>query len=139
LARQISVFLENKPGRISHITGLLARAGINFRASTIADSGTFGIFKIITDNNEQAYRVLKEAGCMLASQEVVIVEIPDKVGAFHRIARLLEKNTINIEDVYCILISRAEKAALVLKVSDPETVKKILKKEKYRLLEEEAL
>ncbi|MCM8768842.1 MAG: ACT domain-containing protein [Candidatus Omnitrophica bacterium] len=139
MARQISIFLENKPGRISRITGILAKSGINFRASTIADSGTFGIFKIITDHNEKAYQALKEAGCMISFQEVVIVEIPDRVGAFHRIAQLLEEKRINIEDVYCILIKRAEKAALVLKVSQPDQVEKILKQKKYRLLSEEDL
>lgn len=139
MARQISVFLENKPGRISRITEIIARAGLNFRASTIADNGTFGIFKIITDDNEKAYQALKEAGCMISYQEVIIVEIPDRVGAFHEIAHLLEKEKINIEDVYCILIRKAEKAALVLKVSDVKTVEKILKKKKYRLLEEREL
>ncbi len=139
MARQISIFLENKPGRISRITEIIARTGLNFRASTIADSGSYGIFKIITDDNEKAYQALKEAGCMISYQEVIIVEIPDRVGAFHEIAHLLEKEKINIEDVYCILMTKAEKAALVLKVSDVKTVEKILKKKKYRLLEEKEL
>jgi len=136
MGRQVVVFVENKPGKISRITGILADAGVSLRASNIADSGSFGILKLIADDNDRAYAALKEAGFLVSFQPVVEVEIPDEVGAFHRIAEVLEKRKINIEDVYCILLHDGRKAALILKVSDPAGVEKILRRGGYRTVDE---
>jgi hypothetical protein len=136
MGKQLSIFVENKPGKISKITGTIEKAGVNLKAMTIADNGTFGIIKIITDKNQQAYQALKEKNFLVSFQEVVIVEIPDKVGAFHKIARLLEDNNVNIEDAYGFILEEGEKAALILKVSDSEKVKSILKRNDYNIRED---
>ncbi len=139
MGTQISIFVENKPGKISRITGILEKARLNLRASTVADSGHFGILKIITDHNDKAYAALRKAGVMVSRQDVVLVEIPDRVGAFHTIARFLENQHINIEDVHCILIGKTERAVLVLKVSETKKVERLLKGKKYRILSDNEL
>jgi len=134
MGKQISIFVENKPGKISAITEVLLKANINLKAMTIADSGSFGIIKIMTDDNEKAYKVLKEKKFLVSYQKVVVVEIPDEVGSFHKVAKVLEKNKINIEDAYGFIMDEGVKAALILKVSEPEKVEKILKEEGYKLM-----
>jgi len=135
MGKQLSIFVENKPGKINKITGILEKEKINLKAMTIADSGTFGIVKIITDNNRKAFDVLKKANFLVSFQDVVVVEIPDRVGAFHRVAKILEDEKINIEDAYGFIIEEGEKAALILKVPEPERVEKVLKKKGYKLIE----
>ena len=135
MGKQLSIFVENKPGKINKITGILEKEKINLRAMTIADSGTFGIVKIITDNNRKAFYILKKTNFLVSLQDVVVVEIPDKVGAFHKVAKILEDKKINIEDAYGFIIEEGEKAALILKVPEPERVEKILKKKGYKLIE----
>ena len=135
MGKQLSIFVENKPGKINKITGILEKEKINLKAMTIADSGTFGIVKIITDNNRKAFDVLKKANFLVSFQDVVVVEIPDRVGAFHRVAKILEDEKINIEDAYGFIIEEGEKAALILKVPEPERVEKVLKRRGYKLIE----
>jgi hypothetical protein len=135
MGKQLSVFMENKPGKVNRITGILEKEKINLKAMTIADSGTFGIIKILTDNNRKAFDVLKRANLLVSLQDVVVVEIPDKVGAFHKVARILENAEINIEDAYGFIMDEGIKAALILKVADLSEVEKILKKNGYKLID----
>lgn len=135
MGKQLSIFVENKPGKISKITEVLGKAKINLKAMTIADSGSFGIIKIMTDNNQKAYDILKENNFLVSLQDVVVVEIPDKVGSFHKIAKILEKNKINIEDAYGFITTEGIKAVLILKVKDVKIVEKILKKKGYKVIE----
>jgi len=135
MGKQLSIFVENKPGKISKITGILEKGNINLKAMSIADSGNFGIIKIITDKNEKAYKELRKNNFLVSMQKVVVVEIPDKVGSFHKIAKILEKNKINIQDSYGFIIEEGEKACLILKVEETEKVEKILKDKGYKLIE----
>lgn len=135
MGKQLSIFVENKPGKINKITGVLGKARINLKAMTIADSGTFGIVKVITDNNKKALDVLKKANFLVSLQDVVVVEIPDKVGSFHRVAKILEEKDVNIEDAYGFIIEEGKRAALILKVSEPEKIEMLLKKKGYKLIE----
>jgi len=100
MVKQISIFVENKPGKISKITEILKKEGINLRAMTIVDSGNFGIIRITTDKNEKAYNALKRNNFLVSMQEVVIVEIPDKVGSFHTCIYLL---LFLLNRLFCIL------------------------------------
>lgn len=135
MGKQISVFVENKPGKINKIIGVLEKAKVNLKAMTIADSGNFGVIKIMTDKNEKAYKELKKNNFLVSIQDVVVVEIPDEVGAFHKVAKLLEKNKINIEDAYGFIVEEGKKACIILKVEEPEKVEKLLKKSGYSLIE----
>ncbi|MCM8771769.1 MAG: acetolactate synthase [Candidatus Omnitrophica bacterium] len=135
MGKQISIFVENKPGKISKITEVLKNAKINLRAMTIADSGSFGIIKIMTDNNQKAYNVLKESNFLVTLQDVVVVEIPDRIGSFHKVAKILEKNKVNIEDAYGFIKTEGVKAVLILKVKNVKIVEKILKESGYNVVE----
>ncbi|MCK9265511.1 ACT domain-containing protein [bacterium] len=137
MGKQISIFVENKPGKINKITGILEKSKINMKAMTIADSGSFGIIKLITDDNDKAFAILKEENFLVSFQEVVVVEMPDKVGAFHKVAKILEDEGINIEDAYGFIMDEGVKAALILKVAstDIEKAEDILKKNNYRSVE----
>lgn len=135
MGKQISVFVENKPGKISKITEILKEGNINLKAMTIADSGSFGIIKIMTDNNKKAYEILKNNNLLVVLQDVVVVEIPDRVGAFHEIAKILEKKKINIEDAYGFITQEGVKAVLILKVKEVSDVEKLLKGEGYKVID----
>jgi hypothetical protein len=135
MGKQLSVFMENKPGKVNRITGILEKEKINLKAMTIADSGTFGIIKLITNNNKKAFDALKKANLLVSFQDVVVVEIPDKVGSFHKIARILEKAEINIEDAYGFIMDEGIKAALILKVADLKRVEGILRKNRYKIID----
>ena len=89
----------------------------------------------MTDKNEKAYKELRKNNFLVSMQKVVVVEIPDEVGSFHKVAKILEKNKINIQDAYGFIIEKGEKACLILKVEETEKVEKILKDKGYRLIE----
>lgn len=135
MGMQISIFVENKPGKVNRITGILEKEKINLKAMTIADSGTFGIIKLMTDDNRKAFNALKKKNLLVSLQDVVVAEIPDRVGAFHRIAKILENAKINIEDAYGFIMEEGEKAALILKVPDTAAAEDILKKKGYKTID----
>jgi hypothetical protein len=111
--KQISVFLENKSGRLSAVTNLLAAKGINIRALSIADTSDFGILRLIVDDPDQAYRVLREAAFTVSITEVIGVEMPDEPGGLARVLAVLEEAGINIEYLYAF-IGRGQGGALVI-------------------------
>jgi len=111
--KQISVFLENKSGRLSAVTNLLATKGINIRALSIADTSDFGILRLIVDDPDQAYRILREGAFTVSVTEVIGVEMPDEPGGLARVLAVLEKARINIEYLYAF-IGRGQGGALVI-------------------------
>jgi len=137
MGKQLSIFVENKPGKVNKITGILEKAKINMKAMTIADSGSFGIIKLITDDNAKAFDILRKKNFLVSLQNVVVVEMADKVGAFHKVARILEDGGINIEDAYGFIMEEGKKAALILKVmdSDINRAEGILKENGYKSIE----
>ncbi|MDN5325628.1 MAG: hypothetical protein PWP41_323 [Moorella sp. (in: firmicutes)] len=111
--KQISVFLENKSGRLAAVTRLLARHSINIRALSIADTSDFGILRLIVDDPDRAYTELKGAGFTVSLTEVLGVEMPDRPGGLSNILSILEENGINIEYLYAF-IGRGDNGALVI-------------------------
>ena len=93
---QISVFLENKAGRLSEVTGILSEAGVNIRALALADTSDFGVLRLIVDNNDRAVAVLKENGFTVGKTEVVAAEVADKPGGLHNILSILRAAGINM-------------------------------------------
>ncbi|MEM1578827.1 MAG: ACT domain-containing protein [Archaeoglobaceae archaeon] len=127
MIKQLSVFVENKPGRLAAVTGVLFSKGINLRAFTIADAGDFGIIRMVVDNTEKAYKALKEAGFTVTVSEVIAVEVEDKPGELFRISKALGDEGINIEYVYAFT-SEKHRALIIFRVSDLEKAKNILEK-----------
>lgn len=127
MIRQISVFVENKPGRLASVTGVLFEKGINLRAFMIADAGDFGIIRMVVDKTDEAYKALKETGFTVAINEVLAVEVEDKPGELFRIAKALGDEGINIDYVYAFT-SEKHKALIIFRVDDLERAVKILER-----------
>jgi len=111
--KQISIFLENKSGRLAQVTRVLGDHGINIRALSIADTTDFGILRLIVSDPELAYRVLKEAGFTVSATDVIAVEVADRPGGLADALSVLQEAGINIEYLYAFL-QKASRAALVV-------------------------
>lgn len=127
MIKQISVFVENKPGRLAAVTEKLYERGINIRAFTIAEAGDFGIIRMVVDKTEEAYKVLKEAGFTVGLTNVLAVEVEDKPGSLYKIAKALGDEGVNIEYVYAFT-SEEHKALIIFRVNDVDMAKKVLEK-----------
>ena len=123
--KQLSVFVENKPGRLAAVTEILYREKINIRAFTIAEAGDFGIIRMVVDRTEDAYSSLKEAGFTVTLTRVLGVVVEDEPGGLYRIAKALGDQGINIEYVYAFTYG-GDNALIILRVDDIEKAAKIL-------------
>jgi len=126
--KQISVFLENTTGRICEVTQTLAKAGVNLRAISIADTADFGILRLIVDKTDEAVNALAAAGFTIRQTAVAAVEIEDKPGSLAALMELFQKSGINIEYLYASLEGSHGKAVVIFKLEDHEKGFEILKK-----------
>lgn len=123
---QISVFLENRPGGLEQVTGILKDAGINIRTLTLADTSDFGILRMIVNDVEAASRVLKEQGLRVSRTTVVAVEVPDLPGGLHGILEVVTKNGINVEYLYAFVERSGENAVMIFRFDAPDRAIEIL-------------
>uniref|UniRef100_A0A7C3MAJ7 ACT domain-containing protein n=1 Tax=Archaeoglobus fulgidus TaxID=2234 RepID=A0A7C3MAJ7_ARCFL len=127
MIKQISVFVENRPGRLAAVTEVLTKHEINIRAFTIADAGDFGIIRMVVDKTDEAYRALKDAGFTVRLTDVLAVEVEDRPGALNRIAKALGDAGVNIDYVYAFT-SEKHKALIIFRVDNKEKAKEVLEK-----------
>lgn len=139
MAHQISVFAENKPGRIEKITRILAQEKINIRAITISSANGFGVIKILVDKPQKAYEILKSQGIPTYLQEVIAAVMEDKPGSLHTIAQVLTENGMNIEDAYGFVVKRGEQAVLVIQVENQPRAQSVLERNGFQLLSDEEI
>jgi hypothetical protein len=125
--RQISVFLENNAGRLGEVTRILAGAGVNMRAISIADTADFGILRLIVDDNEKAIKALTDTGFTTRESDVAAVEIDDKPGSLARVMELFQTSKVNIEYLYATLENKVGKAVAIFKLADHEQGLALLK------------
>ena len=118
IIKQISTFMENTTGRLADITALLAKAGINLRAISIADTTDFGILRMVADQPDEAVKLLKQEGFTARETDVIGVEVPDHPGELARIMSLFRDEGVGIEYLYASLEHNADKAVIVIKVDD---------------------
>jgi hypothetical protein len=116
--KQISVFLENNAGRLGEVTKVLAEAGVNIRAISIADTADFGILRLIVDREEEAAQALANGGFTTRLTDVAAVEIDDTPGSLAKVMELFQKSKVNIEYLYASLESKAGKAVVIFKLED---------------------
>jgi hypothetical protein len=128
ILKQISVFAENKPGRLASITEVLYKAGVNLRAFTIAEAGDFGIVRMVVDKTEEGYKALKEAGFTVTITDVLGVEVKDEPGGLYKIAKALGDANVNIEYVYAFTFG-GDKALIILRADDIQKAMEVLEKE----------
>ena len=132
--RQISIFLENKCGRLADVTQTLAENDVNIRALSLADTTDFGILRIIVSDSEKASNVLKKAGYTIAETEVVAVEVPDKPGGLANILVPLRKESLDVEYMYAFVQRSGENAIMILRFEDPDKAAELLEENKVRVL-----
>jgi len=112
---QISVFLENRAGRLAEVSAILAEAGVNIRALSLADTSDFGVLRLIVDNNEKAMETLKIAGFTVGKTNVVAVEVEDRPGGLHKILDVLFKSGINVEYMYAFVQQSGNNAVMIFR------------------------
>src|SRR5690554_2404724 len=133
--KQISGFLENKSGRLSELTRVLGEHNINIRALSIADTEDFGILRLIVNDPEKAWKVLKERGFTVSETRIIAVEIPDAPGGLASVLEILEAHAINIEYIYAFVGQREGNAVVVFRVEDIDNAVKILQEKGFHLLD----
>ena len=116
--KQISVFLENKKGRLAEVTRLLTDEGINIRAMSLADTGDFGVLRLIVNDTDRGLQALREHDLAAQETDVLAVEIQDRPGSLHRIVELLDRQGVNIEYMYTFFSKRGDNVIAVFKGDD---------------------
>ena len=135
--KQISVFLENKQGRLANVTEILANSGVNLRAMSMADTSDFGILRLIVDDNAKAMAALSDAGFAVSQNDVIAVAFDDEVGAMARTLKIFEDNNINIEYLYVFFAQNDSKVVTVFRVIDTDSAIKVLQEKNICVLSEE--
>ena len=130
--KQISVFLENRPGALAEFTRILEKSNMNLRALSLAESEDFGIVRVIVDDPFETIRILKDEGYVCSITKVIAVEIEDKPGALVKMLNILGDNQVNLEYSYAFLAKKANSAFMILRVEDNERAIKVLTKNGIR-------
>jgi hypothetical protein len=139
VAYQLSVFAENKPGRLAKVTGILAREKINIRAISISTSDVFGVINILVDEPKRGLTVLEKEGLTVSLREVIAVLIEDKPGGLDKLIQLLYEENINIENAYGFILESWKRAVFVVDVDQMDKTQEVLAREGFETLDPEAL
>lgn len=133
MIRQVSVFIQNKEGRLAYVLGVLAENDINIRSLTIAETADYGIMRLILQNTDRALKVLKENQIMANQTVVMAAEVPDKPGGLSLMVNKLTEGGINIQYAYSFLPKNTSNAIIIFKVADEdmEKVNTILEEENH--------
>ena len=123
---QISIFIENKSGRLAEVTQILGEAGVNIRALALADTSDFGILRLIVDKTDSAKAALKGKGFTVSKTEVVAVEVPDRPAGLYGILAVLEKSSVNVEYMYAFVERCGANAVIIFRFDNPEEAIKVL-------------
>jgi hypothetical protein len=134
-AEQISVFLENKAGRLAEVTAILAEAGVNIRALAVADTSDFGVLRLIVDDNAKAVESLKNHGFTVGKTDVVAVEVEDRPGGLHRILGILHKAEINVEYMYAFVQHSGKNAVMIFRIDNIADAVKILQENSVTVID----
>lgn len=125
---QISVFLENKTGRLAEVTRCLAVANVNIRALSLADTSDFGILRLIVNDPAKAKTTLRECGFTVGVNTVVAVEVPDHPGGLDKILTLLEESEINVEYMYAYVRPLSHQAVLIFRFDKTDEGLEVMQK-----------
>ena len=118
--QQVSVFLENKKGRLAEVTSLIADKGINIRALSLADTADFGVLRLIVNDPDRCFEVLKAAGYVAQRTDVIAVEVDDRPGGLKKILDIFDEQEINIEYMYAFVEKKSDKAIVIVRIDQPE-------------------
>lgn len=132
--KQISLFLENKPGHLSSVCKTLGDAGINIFTLALADTQQFGILRLIVQDWEKAKQILETTGCVVNVTEVVATEIEDRPGGLAEILQIVDRAGLNIEYMYAFTFGKKERAVMVFRFDDPDAAVEVLQKQGIAVL-----
>lgn len=133
--QQISIFIENKSGRLAEITRILGDADINIRALSLADTSDFGILRLIVNKGQKATSVLKENGFTVNMTDVVAVEVPDCPGGLSSILKTLDSAKINVEYMYAFVERSGGNAVIIFRFDETDKAIDALQANKFNMLE----
>jgi hypothetical protein len=137
--KQISVFLENKKGRLAEVTQTLAREKINIRALSLADTADFGVLRIIVNNPDRCLTALKANSFVAQVTEVIAVEVEDAPGGLAHILEVLDQDNVNVEYMYAYVEKSRDNAIVICKIDDRERALQVLEKNGISTIGAEAL
>lgn len=134
IINQISVFVENKLGRLAEITKVLEKNNIDIRALSIADTKDFGILRIIVNNPDEAEKILKAEGFTVSLTKVIAIGIEDKPGGLSKAMDVLNQYNISVEYMYAFISRTDETAYVILRVENNEKALQILEQNNFDIL-----
>ena len=132
-AKQISVFIENRKGRIGEVLQVLKGNGVNILSLSIADTSEYGLFRIIVDKPETGKKALSEAGFSAMLSDIFIISVPHEPGSLHEILQVISDEEISVEYMYGLSVA-GEEASIVLKTSDTDKAMQVFKKHGVKTL-----
>jgi hypothetical protein len=136
---QISVFLENRKGRLSEVCSMLGQAGINIRALTIAETETFGVLRMVVDKPSETVDLFRKNGITANRTDVVAAEVPDKPGGLAEVLKTLSDSDVNVEYMYGFVEKHSENALLVFRFDDPDRAAEILRQNGLKVIDEKGI
>jgi hypothetical protein len=141
MAKQLTIFVENRPGRLSAVAKSLRENSIDIRAFTIQDRGDYGLVKFIVSNPSQAYLALANLGCACALKEIIAISIPDKVGNFEILTSALAANNINVKDAYGFVLQTNLKGVCCLEIEESKAAdaQKVIQSAGFTILKDDEL
>ena len=139
LIKQLSIFVENKPGRLCAVTGILKENNIDIKALSIADTRDFGILRLMVNDPEKACEALKKEDCTVTITDVIVIGVEDKPGKLADILCLLHHNSISVEYMYAFISKTDNMAFVILRVEDNDKTIKILEENNIDVISNDAI
>lgn len=134
LVKQLSVFLENKLGRLAEVTRILGDKNIDISALSIADTTDFGILRLIVNKPEEAEKILQEKNFAVNCTNVIAIAVADKPGGLAKVLQILDNVAIGIEYMYAFVGKNKDEALVILRVESPDKAAEVLERNKIRVL-----
>ena len=137
--KQISIFLENKPGRVCGACRILSDAGINIETMSLADTEQYGILRLIVKDWERAVSVFEQNGIVVKLMDVIALQVANQPGGLTDLLEILDQTQLNIEYIYTIYCGKEETSTLIFRFNDPEAAVQVLQKQGVRLVDADEL
>ncbi|MFP4531496.1 MAG: ACT domain-containing protein [Desulfobacterales bacterium] len=124
--RQLSIFMENRSGRLAKITTTIGNAGVNIRAMSLADTSDFGILRLVVTDTDKAHQILKDQGFTVKISDVIAVAIPDIPGALGNLLSIIELEGLNVEYMYVVAEKHMDEAIVIFRFDDLDRAADVL-------------
>lgn len=134
ITEQISIFIENKEGRLAEVTAILRDAEVNIRALSLADTTDFGILRLIVSDNSKAEDALRKEGFTVGKTTILAVEVLDKPGGLNKILDPLSENGVNVEYMYSFANPKCDHAVMIFRFDDNDKAQGVLEENGIRII-----